>query len=283
MDRKETAYEMAKSTVELTRAPLISLLTDFGLVDSYVSEMKAVVLSICPSARIIDISHLVEKFNIRMGAFLLASAAASFPAGTVHVAVVDPGVGSARRPIVVETERSLFVGPDNGLLIPAAQAEQILHVYHVTDHSMMRDEVFATFHGRDIFAPVAAHLACGTSEKRCGVEIMDYMRPFYAEPRFHGKTVLCEVFYVDGFGNIVTNLPRRRLAELNIETSEKVKILMGRKRVSVRRVSTYSDLRENEFGLLIGSHGFLEIACREKSAAKRVGARIGMAVRFSGA
>ena len=274
---------MAKSNVESTRAPLISLLTDFGLVDSYVSEMKAVILSICPSARIIDISHLVEKFNIRMGAFLLASAAASFRAGVVHVAVVDPGVGSARRPIVVETERSLFVGPDNGLLIPAAQAEQILHVYHVTDHSMMRDEVFATFHGRDIFAPVAAHLACGTSEKRCGVEIMDYMRPFYAEPRFHGKTVLCEVFYVDGFGNIVTNLPRRRLAELNIETSEKVKILMGRKRVSVRRVSTYSDLRENEFGLLIGSHGFLEIACREKSAAKRVGARIGMTVRFSGA
>jgi S-adenosylmethionine hydrolase len=245
--------------------------------------MKAVILSICPSTKIIDISHLVEKFNIRMGAFLLASSAASFPAGTIHVAVVDPGVGSDRRPIVVESARSLFVGPDNGLLVPAAQAERMLHVYHVTNHSMMRNEVSATFHGRDIFAPVAAHLACGTPVKECGVEIMDYLRPSYAEPRFDGKTVLCEVFYVDGFGNIVTNLPERRLTELSVKIRKQVRILMGKKRVSVRRVSTYSDLAENEFGLLTGSHGFLEIACRQKSAAKRVGARMGMAIRFSGA
>jgi S-adenosylmethionine hydrolase len=274
---------MATSTVESTRAPLISLLTDFGLADSYVSEMKAVILSICPSAKIIDISHLVEKFNIRMGAFLLASSAVSFPAGTIHVAVVDPGVGSVRRPIVVETTRSLFVGPDNGLLIPAGQAERMLHVYHVTDHSMMRDEVSATFHGRDIFAPVAAHLACGISVKECGVEIADYIRPSYAEPRSDGKTVLCEVFHIDGFGNIVTNLPEKRLSELNIKARKQLRILIGKKRVSVRRVSTYSDLGENEIGLLTGSHGFLEIACQQKSAAKRVGARIGMAIRFSGA
>lgn len=268
--------------VKSVAAPLVSLLTDFGLMDSYVSEMKAVILSICPAVRIVDISHVVEKFNIRTGAFLLASATASFPAGTVHVAVVDPGVGSARRPIVVETERSLYVGPDNGLLVPAAQAESILHVYEVTNRSMMRDEVSATFHGRDIFAPVAAHLACGAPAKECGVEIMDYMKPSYAEPRFAGKTILCEVFHIDGFGNIVTNLRSTQFSEFNLKAREKLGISLGKNRLSVRHVNTYSDLRENEFGLLVGSHGFLEIACREKSAAKRVGARTGMAVRFSG-
>lgn len=274
---------MAKSTVAAGLSPLISLLTDFGSIDSYVSEMKAVILSICPSARIIDISHRVEKFNIRMGAFLLASATSSFPAGTVHVAVVDPAVGSARRPIVVETERSLYVGPDNGLLVPAAQAESILHVYEVTNRSMMRDEVSATFHGRDIFAPAATHLACGSPPNKCGTEITDYVIPSYTQPRSNGKSVLYEVFHVDGFGNIITNLRRTQLSELNVKTGGKVRISLGKKWLSLRHVNTYSDLEENEFGLLVGSHGFLEIACRERSAAKRVGARMGMAVRFSGA
>ena len=134
---------------------LISLLTDFGLLDSFVGEMKGVILSICPDARIVDITHQVEKFDVRMGAFLLAGAASYFPAGTVHVAVVDPGVGSKRRPIVVETARAVYVGPDNGLLVPAAQREGIHHVYELTTRSFMREKVSATFHGRDVFAPAA--------------------------------------------------------------------------------------------------------------------------------
>jgi S-adenosylmethionine hydrolase len=264
-------------------APLISLLTDFGLMDPFVAEMKAVILSICPSARIIDISHGVEKFNIRMGAFLLASAAPAFPTGTVHIAVVDPGVGSVRRPIVVETERSLYVGPDNGLLVPAAQSERMVHVYEVTNRSMFRNEISATFHGRDIFAPVAAHLACGSPSIECGAEITDYVMPPYAQSRFDGMTVLCEVFHIDGFGNIITNLRSTQLSEFNLKAGEKLEMSLGKKQLPVRYVNTYSDLRKNEFGLLVGSHGFLEIACREKSAAKRVRARMGMAVRFSGA
>ncbi len=263
--------------------PLISLLTDFGLMDPYVAEMKAIILSICPSARIIDISHLVEKFNVRMGAFLLASTTPSFPPGTVHLAVVDPGVGSARRPIAVETERSLFVGPDNGLLVPAAQPESILHVYEVTNRTMMREKVSATFHGRDIFASIAAHLACGSSPKELGREITNYVIPSYAQPKLDGKAVLCEVSYVDGFGNIITNLRSEQISEFNINVSERLVISVGKKRFSVRYVKTYSDLGENDFGLLVGSHGFLEIACREKSAAKRFGARNGMRVRVSGA
>ena len=264
-------------------APLVSLLTDFGLMDPYVAEMKAIIQSVCPSAKIIDVSHLVEKFNVRMGAFLLASATPSFPNGTVHLAVVDPGVGSARRPIAIETERSLFVGPDNGLLIPAAQAEKILHAYEVTNRSMMRENVSATFHGRDIFASIAAHLARGSQPEELGKEIRDYVVLSYTQPRLEGKAVLGEVSYVDGFGNIITNLRTDRVSELNINISEKLVTSVGKKRFSSRYVRTYSDLGENDFGLLVGSHGFLEIACREKSAARRLGARNGMRVRVSGA
>jgi S-adenosylmethionine hydrolase len=272
---------MVKNVAQSADRPLISLLTDFGLVDSYVSEMKAIILSICPSATILDISHLIEKFNIRMGAFLLASAAPAFAAGATHVGVVDPRVGSERRAIVVRTNRSLFVGPDNGLLIPAAQAEGILHVYEISNRSMMLDDVSGTFHGRDVFAAVAAHLARGTPEEECGGEIVDYIRPSYAEPRFDGKMAVCEVFHVDGFGNILTNLPRQRWSELNIKANVKIKISIGKRRFFIRQVHTYSDLEENEFGLLIGSHGFLEVACKESSAAKQLGAKVGMAIRFS--
>ena len=275
--------ERGKRTVASGVVPLISSLTDFGLMDPYVAEMKAIILSICPSARIIDISHLVEKFNVRMGAFLLASAAPSFPTGTVHLAVIDPGVGSARRPIAVETECSLFVGPDNGLLVPAAQPENIRHVYEVTNRTMMRERVSATFHGRDIFASIAAHLACGSSPKELGREITNYVIPSYAQPKLDGKAVLCEVSYVDGFGNIITNLRSDQISEFNINVGERLVISVGKRRFSGRYVKTYSDLEENDFGLLVGSHGFLEIACREKSAAKRFGARNGMRVRVSGA
>ena len=260
--------------------PAISLLTDFGLMDPYVSEMKAIILFICPRAKIVDISHLVEKFNIRMGAYLLASAATSFPTGTVHVAVVDPGVGSSRRPIVIQTAHSLLVGPDNGLLVPAAQGEGVLHVYNVTNRSITNSEVSATFHGRDVFAPVAAHLACGVPARECGVEITDFLKPSYAEPKLNGKRVLSEVFHIDGFGNIITNV-RATQVPFKLKPNQRLKISLGKEQFSARHVNTYSDLKKGECGLLVGSQGFLEIACKERSAAKRVRAKTGMAVRFS--
>ncbi len=265
-----------------TLRPLVSLLTDFGLLDSFVAEMKAVILSICPEAKIVDITHQVEKFDIRMGSFLLASAAPYFPEGSVHVAVVDPGVGGERRPIVVETGRAVYVGPDNGLLIPAARHEGILHVYELTNRSLIREEVSATFHGRDIFAPAAAHLASGTFPLECGPEIANFVRPSYAEPRFDGETATCEVYHVDGFGNIVTNLSDKTLAGLGLSFGEKVVLMVGKKRLSAHFVRTYSELQGKEFGVLVGSHGFLEIACREASAARRLRVRIGNVVRVGG-
>jgi S-adenosylmethionine hydrolase len=257
--------------------PLISLLTDFGLLDSFVGEMKAVILSICPDARIVDITHQVEKFDVRMGAFLLAGAASCFPAGTVHVAVVDPGVGSKRRPIVVETARAVYVGPDNGLLVPAAQREGILHVYELTTRSFMREEVSATFHGRDVFAPAAAHLASGKRPSECGPEITDYAQPSYTRARFDGKRITCEIFHIDGFGNIVTNASNE-IEKLGLAFGDKVSLTLEKRRFQARFVRTYSDLDGKELGVLVGSHGFVEVACREASAADRLRVRIGSAV-----
>jgi S-adenosylmethionine hydrolase len=251
-------------------------------VDSFVAEMKAVILSLCPEARIIDITHHVDKFDIRMGAFLLAGATPYFPTGTVHVAVVDPGVGSERRPIVVQTKKSLYVGPDNGLLTPAAELEGILHVHELTNRSMMRDDISTTFHGRDIFAPVAAHLACGSSPESCGPEISDFAKSPYPQPTVKGTTAKGEVFHIDGFGNIVTNLSRTHLPQLNLKFGRKVMLSIDRRRHSARFIRTYSDLKKNEIGVLVGSHGFVEVACREKSAAKIARARRGSIVRLCG-
>lgn len=146
-------------------ARIVTLTSDFGLKDPYAAEMKAAILSICPSAVTVDVTHLVDKFNVRAGAFMLASAAPYFPAGTIHVAVVDPGVGTQRRPIMIETEHSFFVGPDNGLLILAAEAQGIKRMWHIESRRFMLPHVSSTFHGRDIFAPAAAYLANGDAQR----------------------------------------------------------------------------------------------------------------------
>jgi hypothetical protein len=256
--------------------PLVSLLTDFGLMDPFVGEMKAVIFSICPSAEIIDITHAVERFDIRAGAFLLASAASCFPTETVHLAVVDPGVGGERRPIAVETQRALYVGPDNGLLIPAAIADGIQHVYHLTNRSFMRDKISSTFHGRDIFAPVAAHLACGAHVEELGVEITDYVKLSFGRSKFEKAQAICEVVHNDKFGNVVTNIPNGVVGKL----SGRLFVRIGGRRFRVRLVRSYSELEGNELGLLVGSHGFLELACRESSAARKLSARPGRVLRI---
>ena len=256
---------------------IITLLTDFGLTDPFVAEMKAVIFSISENVQIVDISHQVEKFNISMGAFLLNGVVEYFPDGTIHVAVVDPGVGSDRRGIVVETERGVFVGPDNGLMIPAARTQKILHVYELTNRSLMRKEISATFHGRDIFAPVAAHLANGKLPRECGPELRKHVDSPFPSAKIEGKYWVSEVVYVDGFGNIVTNLSQDLLEN---GLSEKNSLYVGDRQFSVRFVKTYSDLRVGEVGALFGSHGFLELACREKSAAARLRVNRGVPVRL---
>ena len=249
--------------------PVISFLTDFGLEDAYVGEVKAVIFSICPDAQVVDITHSVRRFDVRMGAFLLASAAHYFSSGAVHLAVVDPGVGGERRPIVVETRRALYVGPDNGLLIPAAKAEGILHVYELTNRSLMMGTISSTFHGRDIFAPVAAHLACGTPVKEGGGEVIDYVQLSFGKPRFVKGEATCEVVHIDQFGNVVSNIPNDAVGRLGGHLLVRV----GRRRFPARLVKSYSELDGKELGMLLGSHGFLEIACSESSAARKLRVR----------
>ena len=257
--------------------PLISLLTDFGVNDPFVGQVKAAIFTICPDAEVIDITHEVDAFNVRMGAFLLASATPYFPENTIHVAVVDPGVGGQRRPIVIETRRARYVGPDNGLMIPAAEAEGIKHVYELTNRSMMRDTISPTFHGRDIFAPVAAHLACGRPQKELGREIKDYVRFSFGEPKFDGRQVTCEVVHCDKFGNVVTNIPRRLVTSL----TPQLDVRAHTRRFRARLVKTYSELEGNNLGFLIGSHGFVELAYRESSAARKLNLRPGDALRIT--
>jgi len=261
------------------KAPVVTLLSDFGLKDPYVAEMKAVILGICPEARIVDISYEIEKFNTRMGAFVLASAAPYFPKGTVHVAVVDPGVGTKRRAILVETRQAFFVGPDNGLLMLAAQKQGIRHVYNITNSRFMLSRVSKTFHGRDVFAPAAAHLAKGGCEPSdFGSEIHDYVVPRFVKARLTKKALLGEVLYIDDFGNIVTNISRVEFEKTGIREGAVFRFRLGDKAIKLKFCSAYGEIAVGKSLALIGSHDFLEIATNQGNASKKFEVRIGNTV-----
>jgi len=261
--------------------PIITLLSDFGLRDAYVAEMKAVILSVNPNARIVDISHEVEKFDIRMGAFTLASAAPYFPEGTVHVAVVDPGVGTERRPIIIQTKRSLYVGPDNGLLILSARKEEVSHVYHIRNPRYMRPKISTTFHGRDVFAPAAAHLAKGCTPSDYGPEIHDYVIPEFAKPCATKKDLVGEVLHIDDFGNIITNISRGDLDKIGIVEGFRLSIKLRGKATRMKFCSTYGEAPAKKPLALIGSHDFLEIAINQGSASKTFKTKVGDTVIIS--
>lgn len=263
--------------------PLVTFLSDFGLKDPYVAEMKAVVLSICPQARLVDISHEIEKFNIRMGAFVLASAILYFPKGTIHVAVVDPGVGTKRRALLVEAKRAFFVGPDNGLLMLAAERMGIRHVYEITNRRFMLSHVSHTFHGRDIFAPVAAHLANGYKPSDFGSEIHDYVVPKFVKPRLTKSALVGEVLHIDDFGNIVTNISRVEFEKTGIREGAMVRFRLRDKEViKLKFRSTYGEVSVGKSLALIGSHDFLEISTNQGNASKKFRVRAGDTVAVLG-
>jgi S-adenosylmethionine hydrolase len=243
---------------------MITLTSDFGLKDPYVAEMKGVILTINPKAQIIDITHDVEKFNIRNGAFILASVAPYFPKGTVHLAVVDPSVGTRRRAILVQTRQVFFVGPDNGVLILAAKNQGIEHVHELTNPKFMLPNVSSTFHGRDVFAPVAAYLDMGVKPSEFGAEITDINTPEFASVKRKNGSLIGEVLHLDGFGNIITNICQQEIAR-----AEKVKIKLQNLSLKLPFVKTYAQTKPPQPIALIGSHGFLEIALNQASAAEK--------------
>jgi len=249
---------------------VIGLLSDFGLRDSYVAEMKAVILSIFPEARLLDISHQIRKFDVRMGAFVLASAARSFPDGSIYLAVVDPGVGSERRPLIVQSNRSLYVGPDNGLLMLSAAGEGLRSVYCIEDQKYLRGAVSATFHGRDVFARIVGDLASGVSPLQIGFEVKDYVKPEFHRPTISRDSIDCEVLHVDDFGNVVTNVDASSIEKTDLTLGGVLILTVGRKRLRLVFIRTYNEIPEGTLGCLIGSHGFLEIAMRMKDASKLI-------------
>lgn len=248
-------------------AKIVTLTTDFGLKDPYAAEIKAAILYICPTATIIDVTHEIDKFNIRMGAYVLASAAPYFPKGAIHVAVVDPGVGTRRRPILIKTRQGFFVGPDNGLLILAAEKQGLAGVYELTNPRFMLPRVSSTFHGRDVFAPAAAYLANGAKPEEFGPEIRDVEKPSFAKFAEEAGVLVGEVLHVDGFGNVITNITEEALTRLGVR--DWLSVMLSGCKLRLRFCKAYGETSPQEPLALIGSHSYLEISVNQGSAAER--------------
>jgi S-adenosylmethionine hydrolase len=246
--------------------PIITLTTDFGLRDPYVAEMKAVILSICPNATIVDIAHEIEKFNIRMGAYVLASASSYFPEGTIHLAVVDPGVGTKRRPLLIQTKHDYYIGPDNGVLALAAKSLDIEHMYEIANRNLMLPKISTTFHGRDIFTPAAAHLANGIPPSQFGPEIRKIVMPKFAKFVRRKDMLVGEAMHIDGFGNIITNFGEKELDLMKIKTIVNVKVKNVRQKLKLCKA--YAEVERQQPLALIGSHNFLEISINQGNAAE---------------
>jgi len=245
---------------------IITLTTDFGLADPYVAEMKGVILKINPDAKIVDISHQIQKFNVRMGAYVLASAAPYFPEGTIHVVVVDPGVGTKRKPILIEAGSGFFVGPDNGVLALAAKKQGVKHVYEITNPKFMLPKLSVTFHGRDIFAPAAAFLSKGVSPSEFGREIRKIVMPKFAKIVRKGNMLTGEVIHVDSFGNIVTNFTEKELKWAGAKDALKIKLKESE--LNLKLCKSYAEVEPQKPLAIIGSHDFLEISVNQGSAAE---------------
>ena len=243
---------------------MITLTSDFGLKDPYVAEMKGVILTINPNATIIDITHDVEKFDIRMGAFMLASVAPYFPKGTVHLAVVDPGVGTERCAILVQTKQGFLVGPDNGILMLAAKNQGIEHTYELSNPAFMLPKRSATFHGRDIFAPAAAYLDIGAKPTEFGPEIDEAVMPEFTRVKREAGSLVGVILHIDGFGNIITNISQKDMIQVKA-----VNIKLHNISSNVALGKTYAQAKPREDIALIGSHGFLEMALNQASAAEK--------------
>lgn len=246
---------------------IVTLTSDFGTKDSYVAEIKAAILGICPCAVIVDITHEIAKFNVQMGSFALASATPYFPEGSVHVAVVDPGVGTNRRSIAIKTRKDFFVGPDNGLLVFAAEKHRIIRIHEITNLHYMLPEPSSTFHGRDVFAPIAAHLVNGVKIESFGPQISDVVKPNFAQARQKGKVIFGEILHVDSFGNIITNIGQELLSKISLKSL--VKIGLPSLDLKLKFCKTYGETLPSETLALIGSHSLLEISVNQGNAADR--------------
>ena len=265
----------------MAHRPIITLTTDFGLNDHFVGTIKGVILNIIPDVEIVDICHSVQAFDVLDGALTIAQSYSYFPSGTVHLVVVDPGVGTARRPILVTSDRHHFVAPDNGVLSLVYAKEERLHIRHVTAEHYNLQPVSNTFHARDIFSPVAAWLAKGVDPEKFGDEISDFVRFNAPKPKaVDGNTLRGVVLKVDRFGNLVTNITPQDAPMLFGADPAPFRISVGKHEITEIH-SNYSEGAPGEAFGILGSMGFLEIAADRDSAAKIVGTGKGSEVSIS--
>jgi hypothetical protein len=260
---------------------IVTLLTDFGAADYFVGAMKGAVLAADPRAQVVDITHDIPAHDVEMAAFTLRAAYETFPAGTIHLAVVDPGVGSERRPVAVEALGHLFVGPDNGLFTHIYELAAAARIFHLTNEAHFRRPVSATFHGRDVFAPAAGALSRGVPPETLGAPVSDAVRLELPRPRRASDGALeAAVIHIDRFGNCITNISPRDLPE---------ELHGGGARLSVggREIGAFRRFYEDEAGdrgepfAIWGSAGLLEISVNRDSAARLLNVRRGQTVRVT--
>ena len=260
-----------------SRSPIVTLTTDFGAQDHFVGVMKGVILGIAPRAAIVDISHEIRAQDIPGGAFTIAQAYSWFPKKTIHVVVVDPGVGSARRPILAEAAGQYFIAPDNGVLSMVFARDEP-RVRHITAERFFLHPISRTFHGRDVFSPVAAHLAAGTRPASFGKLIGDYLRLAFHKPTRTGKHAWSgTVLHVDRFGNLITSF---HIDDFPAVTERAFELGVGLEKLS-RLALTFSDGEPGELLVIAGSSGYLEVAANQASAARRLGCGSGAPVTLT--
>ncbi len=256
---------------------IVTFTTDFGVNDHFVGTMKGVVLAINPEARVADICNAVQSFDVLDGALTIAQAYSYFPRDTVHVVIVDPGVGTARRPIVVTTTSQIFVAPDNGVLSLVYDREDRINVRHITAEHYFLQPVSQTFHGRDIFAAVAGHLSKGVDVEKLGDPVTDYVRFAAPRPKVVDGVVKGVIIKVDKFGNLITNITPRDLPQLFAAEPPAFNIAIGRQQIT-KMNQAYAQGAPGELFGILGSMGYLEIAANRAAAAQLAGAGKGSEV-----
>lgn len=252
----------------------ITLTTDFGHKDPFVGIMKGVIFGINPHANVIDLSHGIPAQDLLAGALVLRYAAPAFPSGTIHIAVVDPGVGSERRPLLIESEGAFFIGPDNGVLSLALEGKTVSRITHLANESYHLKPASATFHGRDIFAPVAAYLSLGIAPGDFGDSVNDFTRLAWPKVTEAAGALAGKVIYIDGFGNLITNIRERDLSPFDPQG-----LAISVAGVTVRGIAShYRSGGERVCTAIINSWGLLEIFSFKGNAQLLCGAQIGDAV-----
>lgn len=257
---------------------IITFLTDFGYKSSYVAQMKAVASNIT-DARLIDITHQISPQNIREGAYALYSSVDYFPRGTVHVGVVDPGVGSERKGILITTPKQIFIGPDNGLLIPAARKQGDFIVYTITDSEYLNKNISNTFHGRDIFTPVASHITNGVPFEKIGRKTDKFVNLDFGRCEVTPNHATGEVIFIDSFGNIITNMDGDLLSKVLFYDS-KIMLLTDKHKKQMKFVKTFSNVKKGDFLATIGSSNLLEIDINQGDAAEKLKINIGDKIKI---